>query len=83
LSKRLTKEFERIFKRSNIYYFVQFYKTYPDIFHSASGQSLLSWSPSYYIATTSDNVMDNIKRYIKNQGEKDAKRTEDKIISKQ
>ena len=41
------------------------------------------WSPSYYIATTSDNVMDNIKKYIKNQGEEDAKRTEDKIISKQ
>ena len=29
------------------------------------------WSPSYYIATTSDNLMDNIKTYIKNQGEKD------------
>ena len=29
------------------------------------------WSPSYYIATTSDNVMENIKNYIKNQGEKD------------
>ena len=29
------------------------------------------WSPSYYIATTSDNVMDNIKQYIKNQGGKD------------
>ena len=41
------------------------------------------WSPSYYIATTSDNVMDNIKRYIQNQGDEDAKRTEDKIISKQ
>lgn len=29
------------------------------------------WSPSYYIATTSDNVMDNIKQYIKNQGGRD------------
>ena len=29
------------------------------------------WSPSYYIATTSDNLMDNIKTYIKSQGEKD------------
>ena len=28
------------------------------------------WSPSYYIATTSDNIMDNIREYIKNQGEK-------------
>lgn len=39
------------------------------------------WSPSYYIATTGDNVMDNIKTYIRNQGEEDAKRDKDKIIS--
>ena len=39
------------------------------------------WSPSYYIATTSDNVMDNIKRYIQKQGDEDAKRAKDKIIS--
>lgn len=32
------------------------------------------WSPSYYIATTSDNVMDNIKAYIKNQGNEDLKK---------
>lgn len=29
------------------------------------------WSPSYYIATTSDNLMDNIKTYIINQGMED------------
>lgn len=39
------------------------------------------WSPSYYIATASDNVMDNIRKYIQNQGEDDAKRDKDKIIS--
>ena len=32
------------------------------------------WSPSYYIATISDNVMENIKKYIQNQGEKDLKK---------
>ena len=32
------------------------------------------WSPSYYIATTNDNVMDNIKRYIENQGNEDTKK---------
>ena len=32
------------------------------------------WSPSYYIATTSDNVMDNIKKYIENQGNEDIKK---------
>ncbi len=40
------------------------------------------WSPSYYIATTSDNLMDNIKKYIQYQGEEDAKRNKDKTISK-
>ena len=32
------------------------------------------WSPSYYIATTSDNIMDNIKEYIQNQGNEDLKK---------
>ncbi len=40
------------------------------------------WSPSYYIATTSDTVMDDIKKYIQEQGEEDEKRNQDKIISK-
>lgn len=32
------------------------------------------WSPSYYIATTSDNVMDNIKEYIINQENEDLRK---------
>ena len=32
------------------------------------------WSPSYYIATTNDNIMDNIKEYIINQGNEDLKK---------
>ena len=32
------------------------------------------WSPSYYIATTSDNIIDNIKEYIKNQGNEDLRK---------
>ena len=39
-------------------------------------------SPSYYVATTSDNLMDNIKLYIQSQGSKDGKRNSNKIISK-
>ena len=27
------------------------------------------WSPSYYVATTSDNLKENIIKYIKSQGE--------------
>ena len=44
LSKKLTKEFGKGFERANIYRFVQFYKTYPDIFSSVMRQSLLSWT---------------------------------------
>ena len=32
------------------------------------------WSPSYYIATTCDNIMDNIKEYIIKQGNEDLKK---------
>ena len=32
------------------------------------------WSPSYYIATTSDNIMDNTKEYIINQENEDLKK---------
>jgi len=32
------------------------------------------WSPSYYIATTSDNIMDNIKEYILNQENEDLRK---------
>ena len=32
------------------------------------------WSPSYYIATTSDNIMDNIKEYIINQENEDLRK---------
>ena len=32
------------------------------------------WSPSYYIATTSDNIKENIIKYIKTQGEKKCKK---------
>ena len=32
------------------------------------------WSPSYYITTTSDNIMDNIKEYIINQGNEDLRK---------
>ena len=46
--------------------------------HSAEMSKVLYdghiWSPSYYIATTSDNVMDNIKAYIKKQGNEDLKK---------
>ncbi|MBO5529763.1 MAG: DUF1016 family protein [Bacilli bacterium] len=44
LSKRLSKEFGKGFEKANIYRFVQFYKTYPNIFSSVMTQSFLSWT---------------------------------------
>ena len=46
LAKRLTNKFGRGFERRNLYRFVQFYNTYPQIVSSPMAQSgsLLSWS---------------------------------------
>lgn len=44
VSKKLTEEYGKGFERSSVYFFVQFYKEYKDIFQTASGQSFLSWS---------------------------------------
>ena len=44
LSKKLTKEFGKGFNRSNLYNYTQFYKLYPNIFHSVSRQSFLTWT---------------------------------------
>lgn len=46
LSKALTSEYGKGFTKTNLYNFYLFYKTFPEIFHSASGKSenLLSWT---------------------------------------
>ena len=46
LSKELTKEYGKGFEVRNLYYFSQFYKTYPNILHSVNAKSniLLSWT---------------------------------------
>jgi len=44
LSKELTDEHGKGFTKTNLYSFYQFYKTFPEIFHTACGKSLLSWS---------------------------------------
>lgn len=46
LSKELTNEFGKGFTKTNLYNFYMFYKTFPEIFHAASGKSepLLSWT---------------------------------------
>lgn len=46
LSKELTAEYGKGFTKTNLYSFYLFYKTFPEIFHAASGKSapLLSWT---------------------------------------
>ena len=46
LSKELTEEYGKGFTKTNLYNFYLFYKTFPEIFHAASGKSdsLLSWT---------------------------------------
>lgn len=50
LAKNLSAEYGKGFTKSNLYSFYTFYKTYPEIFQTASGKSerLLSWS--HYVA---------------------------------
>ena len=44
LSKKLTDKYGKGFTKTSVYYFLEFYRTYPDIFHPLSGKSLLSWT---------------------------------------
>ena len=44
LAKELTAEYGKGFTKTNLYHFYSFYKAYPEIFHSASGKLLLSWT---------------------------------------
>lgn len=46
LSKDLTEEFGHGFTKTNLYQFVVFFKSFPEIFHAVSGKSscLLSWT---------------------------------------
>ena len=44
LSKKLTDKYGKGFTKTSVYYFLEFYRTYPDIFHSVGGKSLLSWT---------------------------------------
>ena len=46
LAKELSAEYGKGYTKTNLYSFYSFYKTYPEIFQTASGKSvgLLSWS---------------------------------------
>lgn len=44
LAEKLTNKYKKGFTATSLYYFVQFYRAYPDIFHTVCGKSLLGWS---------------------------------------
>ena len=44
LSKKLIEKYGKGFGRMSLYNFLSFYKSYPNIFQTVSGQSFLSWS---------------------------------------
>lgn len=54
LSKELTAEYGKGFTKTNLYNCYSFYKAYPEIFHSASGKSLLSWTHYRTLLQVSD-----------------------------
>lgn len=57
LAKDLTTEFGKGFTKTNLYQFVNFYKTFPDIFHAVSGKftDLLSWTHYRILLQEFDN----------------------------
>ena len=44
LAEKLTNKYGKGFTKTSIYYFLEFYRSYPDIFHTVCGKSLLSWT---------------------------------------
>lgn len=55
LSKELKTRFGLGFSETNLYQFYIFYKIYKKIFHSVSGESLLSWTHYRYLIYVEDN----------------------------
>lgn len=57
LATELTAEFGKGFTKTNLYQFVNFYKTFPDILHAVSGKSadLLSWTHYRILLQEFDN----------------------------
>lgn len=52
----MTAEYGKGFTKTNLYHFYSFYKAYPEIFHSTSGKSLLSWTHYRTLLQVNDKV---------------------------
>lgn len=66
LAKSLTATYGKGFTKSNLYNFVLFYQTFPDIFHTACGKSasLLSWS---HYRTLIQELNDEARQWYENE----------------
>lgn len=56
LSKFLTKKYGGGFERSSLYFFLQFYREYPNIFDTVYRQSFLSWSHYKVLLSVNDDL---------------------------
>lgn len=58
LAKELTKIYGKGFGSTNLWYFVQFYRAFPNILHSVSGESrgLLSWTHYRHLLRVEDKA---------------------------
>lgn len=60
LAKELTEEYGKGFTKTNLYNFYDFYKKFPNIFHSLSGKSqLLSWTHYRVLLQINDETARN------------------------
>ncbi|MBR3002928.1 MAG: hypothetical protein IKF38_05160, partial [Clostridia bacterium] len=67
LSKELKEEYGKGFDSRNLYYFLNFYKTFPNILNAVSSKSktLLSWT--HYRTLFKEPVIEEMKKVNENQ----------------
>ena len=56
LAKKLTKKYGKGYSRRGLYSFLDFYKTYPNIFQAMSEKSFLSWSHYLILLQVDDDT---------------------------
>ena len=54
LSQKLTQKYGTGFETRNIYYFIDFYNSFPNILHTVNANSLLSWTHYVKLLQVSD-----------------------------
>ena len=62
LSKRLTDIYGKGFTKTNLYSFLQFYKTFPEIFHTPCGKSILDAKDFFGDSFAQEPILHNQRR---------------------